>query len=93
VFLEPPGSDANHSYDELRYNHTDCPPYKKASTANLVNGPERNRSADCINECGEDRDQERIVNRSKRGEEYISKVEDKVDTSELLHHLHHDTEN
>ena len=81
MFLEPSSSDTNNAYNELRHNHTNCSPDKKASATNLVNGPECNRSADCINECGEDRYQEWIMNRSKGGEEYISKVEDKVNTS------------
>jgi len=93
VFLESPGSDADNAYNDLGSNHANCSPNEEASSTNLVNGPECNRSADGVDQRSEDGDQERVVDRSKGGEEYISEVEDEVYASQLLHHLHHYPEN
>jgi hypothetical protein len=89
VFLESPGSDTNHADNNLRCDHANCSPNEKTSSTNLVNSPEGNRGANRVDKRSEDGDQERIVDRSKGGEEYISEVEDEVYASQLLHHLHH----
>lgn len=74
-------------------DHTKSTPNHDSSATVLFNDPERDRSGENVDECGDQTDQEGVVDRAELSEECSSKVEDEVDTSPLLHHLHAGSEN
>ena len=85
-------SDTDDANKELRCDHADRAPDEKGSAAPSVHGVESKRGAESIDESTEDRDQEGVVDCTQGGQEDVSEVEDEVDSGQLLHHLHQDTE-
>lgn len=83
---------ANSTNDELHDDHTGSTPDQDRATSNLLNHDERGRSREHVDKGCNKRDQEGVADRAKLLEKDRTEVEDEVDTSELLHHLHADTE-
>jgi len=85
-------SDTDDTDDELGDDHASGTEDQNATTAETLNDPEGQWGAADVDEGGDERDQERVVDRAEGLEEDGTEVEDEVDTGELLHHLHEDTE-
>ncbi|KFZ08750.1 hypothetical protein V501_05831 [Pseudogymnoascus sp. VKM F-4519 (FW-2642)] len=81
------GRDADDADDKLCDDHAHGAEDEDAATAEALHDPEGGRGAEDVDEGGDEGDEEGIFNRAEGGEEDGSKVEDEVDTSELLHHL------
>jgi hypothetical protein len=75
----------------LTDDHTSSTPDQDCASAESFNDVEGNWCGTDIDQGSDKVDQERIADRSKFLEEGCSKVEDKVDTSPLLHHLERST--
>ena len=86
------GSGTNSTDDELHDNHACGTEDEKRATSNLLDHDERGGGREHVDKRGDERDQEGVVDGTKLLEENGSKVEDEVDTSQLLHGLHEDTE-
>lgn len=78
--------------DELTNDHTGGTPDKHGSSTESLNDEEGDGSGTDVDDGGDQGDQEGVADRSEGGEEDGTKVEDKVDTGPLLHHLHRGTE-
>lgn len=85
--------DTDNGDNELTDHHAESAPDQKWSPAKPLNGPKGNRSRADIDQGGNQTNQERIFDGSKFLEKGRSVIEDEVDTSPLLHHLHRGTEN
>ena len=83
--------DTEDSHDELHDNHTGGTDDEELATAESLDGIEGDGCGAYIDEGGDQRDQEGILDRAEGGEEDGTEVEDEVDSGQLLHHLHEDT--
>lgn len=74
---------ANDGHDELADEHAESTPDQKRTATEPLHGPEgEGRGAD-VDEGGDERDEEGVVNSAQLLEEGGSEVEDKVDTSPM----------
>jgi len=60
---------------------------EQRSSTEFLDGVERDGGGADVDEGGDERDQERVVDCAETLEERSTEVEDEVDTGELLHHL------
>lgn len=72
-------------------DHTGAPNNEQPTTAEFLNGVERDGCGAYIDKGGDQRDEERVTNRAQAGEEDSTEVENEVDTGQLLHGLHENT--
>lgn len=84
-------SDTDDADNVLEGDHESGTADEQLTASNLLDRPERDRGRQDVDEGGDERDQERVLDRAELLEEDGAEVEDEVDTSELLHHLHEDT--
>jgi len=85
--------DTNDGNDELADEHTDGTVDKHRTTTETLNQPEGDGSGKDVDKSEDKRHKEDIADSTGRLEERSRVVEDKVDTSPLLHHLKRSTEN
>lgn len=83
--------DPNDGHDELHDNHTGGTDDEELASTESLDGVEGNGRGAYIDEGGDKRDQERVLDRAEGGKEDGTEVEDEVYTGQLLHHLHQDT--
>lgn len=91
MLFEPAGSNPNNTDDELHDDHSAAPNDKDPATTEAFDNPEGEGGRADVDEGRDEGDEERILDRAEGGEEDGSEVEDKVNTSQLLHHLHENT--
>lgn len=82
----------NSTDDELHDDHTGGTEDQDRTTSKLLNHDEGGWGGEHVDEGGDHGDEERVVDGTELLEEDGTEVEDEVDTSELLHHLHTNTE-
>jgi hypothetical protein len=92
VCLVEADGDTDDGNKELADQHAKGTPDKERTTSELLNGVERDGSGADVDEGEDQGDQEGVADGTGRGEEGGGVVEDEVDTSPLLHHLHGGTE-
>jgi hypothetical protein len=92
VSLVEADSDTNDGDKELADQHAKGTPDEERTTSESLNGVERDGSRADVDEGEDQGDQEGVADGTGRGEERSRVVEDEVDTSPLLHHLHGGTE-
>lgn len=85
--------DTNDGNDEFTCEHADGTPDEQRTTTELLNRPEGDRGRADVDQGGDQADEEGIVDGSQVLEEGGAKVEDEVDTGELLEHLQGGSEN
>lgn len=86
-------SDTDDCDDELANQHAESAPDEQRATAEPLNGIEGDWSGADIDESGDERNEEGVLDGAEGLEEGGAEVEDKVDTSPLLHHLKRSAEN
>ena len=84
-------SGADDGDDELADQHERGTPDEDLATTEALNGPEGKRRGDDVDDVGDERDEERILD-TRLLEEGCAVVEDEVDTGPLLEHLQEDTD-
>jgi hypothetical protein len=85
-------SSADGTDNELHDDHTSGTEDEKRATSNLLDHDKRGWGGEHVDQSGNERDQEGVGDGTKLLEENGSKVEDEVDTSQLLHGLHENTD-
>ena len=83
--------NTNNADDELHNDHSCASDDEDLTATEAFDRPKGYWSGEDVDERRDERDEERVLDRAKGFEEDSSKVEDEVDTSQLLHHLHEDT--
>lgn len=73
--------------DQFTNKHPDGTVKQKRTTTVSLDSVKRDGSGTNVDQSGDQRDQERVGDRSQLSEESGSKVEDEIDTGPLLHHL------
>ena len=91
MLVKSTSRDADNTDDELHDNHTRSSNNENFASAEPLYRPKRYWRGTNVHECRNQRDEERIADSAETLKEDGSKVEDKVDTGQLLHHLHEDT--
>ena len=91
VVLGCASGHTNNADNELRNDHAHRTVDEDGSSTESFNHPEGQRGRAGVDEAGDEGNQEWIADRAERLEEDGPKVEDEVDTCQLLHHLHQDT--
>lgn len=81
------GDGADDGHDELADNHAEGTPDEQRPTAEALDGPEGDGGGDDVDDGGDHGDEEGVLDGAEVLEEGGAEVEDKVDTSPLLHHL------
>ena len=84
--------DTDDGNKELADQHAKGTPDEERTTSELLNGVERDGSRADVDKGEDQGDQEGVADGTGRGQEGGGVVEDEVDTSPLLHHLHGGTE-
>lgn len=79
--------------NELADDHAQSTPDEDGTTSEALNSPEGERGREDVDQGGDERDQEGVVDNFELLEEGGTKVENEVDTSPLLHHLERGTKN
>ena len=79
--------DTNSRDNKLGDDHTHTTEQEQLTTAELLDHDEGERSRQDVNESSDQRNKERVFDRTELLEKRWTKVEDEVDTSALLHHL------
>jgi len=92
VIMRLTSSDTNDADNELSNDHAQSTPDENTTTTEGFDHIETERSGADVDESGDERNQEGVADRSQAGEEDSSEVEDKVNTGQLLHHLHQYTD-
>ena len=90
MFFNPTGRDTNDTDDKLHDDHSRASDDEDLAAAEAFDCPKGDRCRTDVDEGRDEGDQERVRNRAERGEKDRSEVEDEVDSSQLLHHLHED---
>src|SRR6266511_3009803 len=85
-------SYANDTNNELHDDHARGTVNKDGASTKSLDNVERYWSRTDIDERGDQTDQKRVLDRAELLEKNSSKVEDEVNTRQLLHHLHTNTE-
>ena len=91
VFALLTRSNANDANNELHNHHPCSANNEELPTTEALDRPEGDGRGAHVDESSNQRDQEGVLNRAERSEEYSAEVKNEVDTSKLLHHLHEDT--
>lgn len=89
----PSGGGTDDTDNELHDDHGSSTPDENRTATNLLDHDEREGSGEHVDERGDKRDQEGVLDGAELLEEDGTEVEDEVDTGQLLHHLHEDAEN
>lgn len=84
-------SNANNANNELHDHHPCSTNNEERPTTEALDRPEGDGRRAHVDESSNESNEERVVDRPKRGEEYSAEIENEVDASKLLHHLHEDT--
>jgi len=79
--------DTDDGNDELAHNHAGTTDEQDATATETLDDPERERGREHVDERRDESNQERVVDGPQSLEERGSKVEDEVDTGELLRAL------
>jgi len=88
-----PASGSSDSTDNVLHNdHTGGTEDEERAASNLLDHDERGGGGEHVDEGSDERDQEGVADRTELLEEDGAEVENEVDTSQLLHSLHEDTE-
>lgn len=82
------GGGSDDGSDELEDDHESSTEDEQVTATNLLNHDEGEGSRQDVDESRNKRDEERVADRAELLEEDSTEVEDEVDTSKLLHHLH-----
>lgn len=85
-------SDTDDSDNEFTDSHTDGTPEKHGATTEAFDKPEGERSGEHVDEGEDEGHEEGVADGASSFQENGRVVEDKVDTSPLLHHLKRDTQ-
>lgn len=88
IFLGSAGGDANDPDDKLHNDHSRASDDEDFAATEAFDGPKGDRGRTDVDEGCDEGDEEGVGNRAEGFEEDSSEVEDEVDTSQLLHHLH-----
>lgn len=91
IFRRSAGGNTNDGDNELHDDHSRASDDEDLAATEAFDGPEGDGGRADVDEGCDEGDEERVLDRAQGGEEDGSKVEDKVDTGQLLHHLHEDT--
>lgn len=91
VFRGLAGGNPNDTDDELHDDHPCASDDEDLAATEALDCPKGDGSRADVDKGCDERDEERVADRAQGGEENGSKVEDEVDTGQLLHHLHEDT--
>ena len=83
--------NTNNSDDELHDDHSCASDDEDLTATKAFDGVKGYWGGEDVDERCNERDEERVLDRAKGGEEDSSEIEDEVDTGQLLHHLHEDT--
>ena len=81
-------SDSYYTNNKLRDNHSRTSNNEDRSPTKSLDEIKRHRRGANVAQGGDQNDEERILNGAKTLEEDRAKVQDKIDTGQLLHHLH-----
>ena len=87
-FRGPAGCDTNDGDDKLHDDHSCASDDKDLAATEAFDCPKGDRRRTYVDKCRDERDEEGVLNRAKGGEKDRSEVEDEVNSSQLLHHLH-----
>ena len=82
------GCDTNDSDDELHDDHSRASDDEDLAATEAFDCPKGDRRRTDVDKCRDEGDEEGVLNCAKGGEEDRSEVEDEVNSSQLLHHLH-----
>lgn len=91
VFRGLSSGNTDDSDDVLEDDHESSTTDEQLTASDLLDQKEGGRGGQDVDEGRDKRDQEGVADRAELLEEDRTEVEDEVDTSELLHHLHEDT--
>ena len=90
IFLRPAGGNTNDADNELHNDHSRASDDEDPAAAEAFDGPKGDWGRADVDEGCDEGDEERVLDRAEGFEEDGPEVEDEVDTSQLLHHLHED---
>ena len=85
-----PSSDTDDTDNELRDDHAHGAVNEDRTSPETLNHPEGEGRGAGIHECGNEGDEERVLDGPETLEEDGSEVKDEIDAGQLLHHLHED---
>ena len=91
MFFDFASGNTNDTHDKLHDDHSRASDDEDLAATKTFDCPEGDGGGTDVDKCRDEGDEERILDRAERCEEDGSKVEDEVDTGQLLHHLHEDT--
>ena len=91
IFRGSAGCDTNNSNNKLHDDHSRASNDEDLAATESFNCPKGDRGRTDVDKCRDEGDEEGVVNRAEGLEKDRSEVEDEVDSSQLLHHLHKDT--
>lgn len=81
-------SNTKYPDNELHYDHASTSDDQDLASPKPFDSPERDRGGENVDQSRDQGDQERIADCSEAFEEDVAEIEDEVDASQLLHHLH-----
>ena len=90
IFRGPAGCDTNDSDNELHDDHSRASDDKDLAATEAFDCPKGDRGRTDIDKGRDEGDEEGVLDRAKGGEKDRPKVENEVNSSQLLHHLHED---
>ena len=90
MFFSLAGRNTNDADDELHDDHSCASDDEDFAATEAFDDPEGEWGRADVDEGRNERNEEGVRDRAEGGEEDGSEVEDEVDTSQLLHHLHKD---
>ena len=90
VLLKPAGRHTNDTDDKLHDDHSRASNYENLAATEAFDRPEGDWGRTDVDEGCDEGDEEGVRDCAEGGEEDGSEVEDEVDSSQLLHHLHED---
>ena len=88
MFVGSAGGNTNDTDYKLHNDHSRASDDEDFAATEAFDCPEGNRGRTDVDESRDEGDEEGVRNRAEGFEEDSPEVEDKVDTSQLLHHLH-----
>lgn len=86
----PAGCDTNDTDDELHNDHSRASDDEDLAATEAFDCPKGDWGRTDVDKGRDERDEERVLDRAKGLEKDGPEVEDEVDSSQLLHHLHED---
>lgn len=84
------GCDTNDSDDKLHNDHSRASDDEDLAATEAFDCPKGDRCRTDVDKRRDEGDKEGVLNRAKGGEKNRSEVENEVNSSQLLHHLHED---